>query len=86
MANLNVWLLGAAILILGLVPCAAVILKGNLADGLAALQLAGTLTIMAALLLAAGFRPPSTADIPLALAVLSFPSGLLFAHFLERWL
>jgi multisubunit Na+/H+ antiporter MnhF subunit len=53
---------------------------------LAALQLAGIVTTMAALLLAAGFHRPTVADIPMALAVLSFPSSLLFAHFLERWL
>jgi multisubunit Na+/H+ antiporter MnhF subunit len=86
MADLNPWLIGAVVLILGLIPCAVVISRRSLADGLASLQLAGTLTALAVLLLAAGFQRPIAADIAMALAVLSFPSTLLFAHFLERWL
>ncbi len=86
MADLNPWLIAAFVLSLGLIPCAVVIARKPLADGLAALQLAATLTTVAALLLAAGYHRPSVADIPMALAVLSYPAGLLFAHFLERWL
>ncbi len=86
MAGLNLWLVAAAVLAMGLIPCAVVILRDELADGLAALQLAGLIAIMVLLLLSVGFRHATVADIPMALAVLSFPSGLLFAHFLERWL
>jgi multicomponent Na+:H+ antiporter subunit F len=86
MADLNPWLIAAAVLVLGLIPCGVVIARKSPADGLAALQLAGILTTLAALLLAAGTHRPTVADIPMALAVLTFPSSLLFAHFLERWL
>jgi multicomponent Na+:H+ antiporter subunit F len=86
MADLNPWLIGAIALLLALIPCGWVIARKSLADGLAALQIGGIVTTMAALLLAAGFHRPTVADIPMALAVLSFPAGLLFAHFLERWL
>ena len=86
MADLNAWLIAAAALLVGLIPCAVVIARKGLANGLAALQLAGTLTTLAALALAVGFRRSIVADIPMALAVLSFPTSLLFAHFLERWL
>ena len=86
MAAVNPWMVAAGLLLLGLVPCGVVMIKGELADGLAALQVAGTLTTMALLAMAAGYGRPSIADIPTALAILSFPSALLFAHFLERWL
>jgi multicomponent Na+:H+ antiporter subunit F len=86
MAGVNVWMIAAATLLLALVPCLVVIQRGKMADGLAAFQLAGTVTILAVLLLAVGFHRATVADIPLALAVLSFPSSILFAHFLERWL
>lgn len=86
MADLNPWLIAAGVLAAGLIPCGVVIARKSLADGLAALQLAGILTTLAALLMAAGFHRPIVADIPMALAVLSYPSSLLFAHFLERWL
>lgn len=86
MADLNPWLIAASVLSIGLIPCGVVIARKTLADGLAALQVAATLTTMAALLLAVGYHRPSVADIAVALAVLSYPAGLLFAHFLERWL
>jgi multisubunit Na+/H+ antiporter MnhF subunit len=86
MADLNPWLIAAMALMLAIPPCAAVVARRDLADGLAALQLAGLITLMASLLLAAGFHRSIVADIPMALAILAFPSSLLFAHFLERWL
>lgn len=86
MAHLNGWLAASFLLLLGLVPCAAVVMRRGIADGLAALQLAGTITVLAMLLLAVGYGRSAVADIPMALAVLAFPSSLLFAHFLERWL
>lgn len=86
MAILNPWLIAAALVMAGIIPCAAVIAREGLADGLAALQLGGTLATLASLFLAVGLGRPTVADIPMSLAVLSFGSSLLYAHFLERWL
>lgn len=86
MAGLNPWLIAATFVMAGIVPCAAVVARKGLAAGVAALQLAGTLATLATLLLAVGFNRPTVADIPMSLAVLSFGSSLLYAHFLERWL
>ena len=82
------WLIAAIALLLGLVPCGACDRRrGTWRTAWRALQFAGVITTMATLLLAVGLPVVATvADIPMALAVLSFPSGLLFAHFLERWL
>ena len=54
-----------------------------MADGLAALELAGTITVLILMVLAEAFGQPSIFDIALAFVVLSYPSGLVFAHFLE---
>jgi multicomponent Na+:H+ antiporter subunit F len=84
--SMNPWEWAATALLLALVPCGVVILRRGTADGLAALQLAGLVATLVLLLLAAGTGRPSTADLALAMAVLAFPSGLVFAFFLERWL
>lgn len=84
--TMNIWLAAALALMAGLVPCLIVILRAGLTEALVATQLATTLTILILLLLAQGYGRPSFADLALALALLSFPGGLLFAHFFERWL
>ena len=83
---MNMWEWAAAALLLGLIPCGVVILRRGTADGVAALQLAGTITTLVLLLLAVGTARPSSADLALAMAILGFPSGLVFAFALERWL
>ena len=55
-------------------------------ERLVALQLAGTLSAFVLLLVAVGSGRPAFSDLALGLALLSFPAGLLFAHFFERWL
>jgi len=83
---MNGWLAASAVLLLGMVPCGVVVLRKGTADGLAALQLAGVIATLALLLMAEGSARPSTADVALAMGVLTFASGLVYAHFLERWL
>ena len=83
---MNSWEWATLAILLGLIPCGAVVIRRGTADGLAALQLAGTITTLALLFLAAGSARPSSADLALTMGVLAFPSGLVFAFFLERWL
>lgn len=83
---MNIWLAGAFALMFGLIPCLIVVLRAGLAEALVAVQLASALAVLIVLLLAQGYGRGSFADLALALAFLSFPSGLLFAHFFERWL
>lgn len=67
--------------------CAAVLLRGrHLSDRLVALQMLSLLTVLALLILAQAMSRPSFFDLALALAILSFPGALLYAHFVERWL
>lgn len=83
---MNPWLIAATALAVGLVPCGLVCLRGRTVERLVALELAGLLTPLAVVLLAEGFDRVSLYDLALTLALLSFPSTLVFAHFLERWL
>ena len=82
---MNVWLVAATVLLLGLVPCAVVIVRGSIVEALVGLQMAGMLQTMVLLLLAEGFNRPPFFDLALVLALLSFAGGLVFARMLERW-
>lgn len=80
------WLTAAAALLLGLIPCAYVVLRGSLMERFVGLQMAQIITTLALVLLAEGYHRSVYFDMSLTLAVLSFGSGLVFARFLERWL
>jgi multisubunit Na+/H+ antiporter MnhF subunit len=78
----NVWLGGATALLVGLVPCAFVCIRARPLDGVVALQLAGTLTASALVLLAEGFHRPSYFTLPLVLVTTAFVGTLLLVRFL----
>jgi multicomponent Na+:H+ antiporter subunit F len=81
----NVWLLAALALILGLVPCAIVTFREAPMDRLVGLELASVIVCLVLLLVAQGIHRPPFFDLALAAALLSFAGGLVFARFLERW-
>ena len=83
---MNVWLWGATALLLGLVPCGWIAMRETRVDALVALELAGTVTTLALVLLAQGFDRASYYTVPVALAFLSFVGALLLARFLGRHL
>jgi multisubunit Na+/H+ antiporter MnhF subunit len=83
---MNVWLLAALALMLGLVPCTIVAVRGTLVDRLVGLELASVFAVLALLTMEQGLQRQSFYDLSLALAVLTFPSSLLFARILRRWL
>jgi len=82
----NVWLVATLALLAGLVPCGIVCLRGDVVDRLVGLEMAGVVVTLALLLLAQGFGRVVYVDLALALALLSFAGGLVFARFLERFL
>ncbi len=83
---MSIWLWADITLLLGLVPCVLVILQSpHVADWMVALEMAGLLIVLGLLLLAQAMSRPSFFDLSLALALLSFPTGLMAAHFIERW-
>lgn len=87
MADMNIWLAAGIAMLLTLIPCVVVMLHARrLTDCMVALQLAGVVAVLALMILAQAMHRPSFYDLALALALLSFPSALMFAHFLEVWL
>ena len=83
---MNPWLLAAVVLLIGLVPCAIVCLRGSPMERLVGLEMAGTVDTLLLLVLAEGYDQAIFFDLALVLAVLTFAGGLVFARFLERWL
>jgi multicomponent Na+:H+ antiporter subunit F len=79
----NEWLVAALALLAGLIPCGIVCLRGEPTERLVGLTMAGTIDALVLLLLAAGYQ--RTIYLDLALALLTFAGGLVFARFLERW-
>jgi multicomponent Na+:H+ antiporter subunit F len=82
---MNIWLLAAAILLVGLVPCGVVCLRRSPVEALVGLEAATVVLVMVLLVLAVGFDRSIYADVALLMAVLSFAGGMVFARFMERW-
>jgi multicomponent Na+:H+ antiporter subunit F len=83
---LNIWLWAATVLLLGLIPSLVVAFRSPApVERLVALEIAGTVTTLTLLLLAQGFERTLFFDLALVMALLSFGGGLVYAHFLERW-
>jgi multicomponent Na+:H+ antiporter subunit F len=83
---MNAWLIAASALAVSLIPCAVACLRGGPVERLVGLEMAGVCESLVLLLLAEGFQRPLFYDLALALSLLSFGGGLVFARFLERWL
>ena len=81
---MNVWLWGATALLVGIVPCGWTAMRATRVDALVSLELAGTVSTLALVLLSEGFNRASYMGVPLALAFLSIVGSLLIARFLGR--
>lgn len=82
----NPWLAAASAVTLALVPCAAMCLRGSPERRLVGLEMAGLLITIDMILLSMGFGRSIFIDLPLALAIMSYGGGLVFARFLEKHL
>lgn len=81
---MNTWLWMATVLTALLVPLLVVAVRARLLEGVVAMEVGGTMSAVALLLLAEGTNRQSFADLAVALAVLSFAGSLAFLRFLER--
>ena len=86
MAVMNLWLIAALGMVVGLLPAVYVVLRAQPVDRLVAMQFSTPIVVFVLLLLAVGINQPSFTDLALTLSMLSLPAGLVFAHFVERWL
>lgn len=82
----HLWFSAGSAVTLALAPCAAMSLHGSPERRLVGMQMAGILVIIAMLLFTRAFDRAIFVDLPLALAVMSFGGGLVFARFLEKHL
>ena len=83
---MNPWLVAGAAVSASVVPCADMCLRGSAERRLVGLEMASLLITIAMVLFAIGFGRSIFVDLPLALAIMSFGGGLVFAKFLEKHL
>ena len=81
---MNAYLVASTLLLVGLVPCGIVAIRGHAVDGVVALQAGQTVATLALLLLAEGFHRPVYFSVALTLSVLSLVSGLVFARMVDH--
>lgn len=83
---MNVWLIASGMMLLALVPCGWVALTSSVEKRLVALEMTGIVCTLELMLLTMAFNRIPMMDLALALGLLSFGAGMVFAHFLERYL
>ncbi len=83
---MNPWLIAGAGVSATLVPCADMCLRGKPERRLVGLEMTSLLVTIALVLFAIGFGRTPFMDLPLALAIMSFGGGLVFARFLGKHL
>ncbi|GAC1422054.1 MAG: hypothetical protein NVSMB62_17490 [Acidobacteriaceae bacterium] len=83
---MNVWNIAAIAVAATLLPCADMCLRGSPERRLVGLEMTGINVAIAMVLFTVGFQRSALIDLPLALAIMSFGGGLVFARFLEKHL
>jgi multisubunit Na+/H+ antiporter MnhF subunit len=82
----NVWVTAAAAVSSALLPCADMCLRGTPERRLVGLEMASIVVIITMVLFTVGFGRSAFIDLPVALAIMSFGGGLVFARFLGKHL
>ncbi|HJS88010.1 MAG TPA: monovalent cation/H+ antiporter complex subunit F [Acetobacteraceae bacterium] len=83
---MTAWTAATLALLASFVPIGIGCLRGDVMARFVAYQIGGLNAVLCIMLLAQGFGRPFLFDLALALAFLSLPSGLVFNHFLSRWI
>ncbi len=81
---MNEWEVLAAILAGGLLPCVGVCALAGVADGLVAMEIAGTIVVTILMVLAEGLQRQPFIDLALTLAILAIAATLAIARLLEH--
>jgi multisubunit Na+/H+ antiporter MnhF subunit len=82
----NLWLIAATAVSATLLPCADMCLRGTPERRLVGLEMTSILVTIAMVLFTVGFGRSAFIDLPVALAIMSFGGGLVFARFLGKHL
>ena len=81
---MNGWTWAATAILLGLVPCIVVAARSSYGAALAAVQLGGTVTALALMLLTVGYGRGVYANLALVLAVVNWIGTMVYARMLAR--
>jgi multisubunit Na+/H+ antiporter MnhF subunit len=80
----NVWLIGATILLLAVFPCGWIVARARLLEALVAIELIATVLTVVLLLIAEGYHRNSYFTLPLVLAFANVIGGLVLLRFAGR--
>ena len=80
------WLIAGSAMCAALLPCAFLSLRGTPEQRLVGLEMTSMIVILSMVIFTIGFGRIPFIDLPLALAILSFGGGLVFARFLGKHL
>lgn len=83
---MNVWMIASIALLFALVPCGWIALTSTVHKRLVAVETAGTICTVELMLLTMAFNRMPLMDLAIALGLLSFGAGMVFAHFLASTL
>lgn len=83
---MNLWILAGTAISATLIVCADMCLRGTPERRLVGLEMTSLVVTLALVLFTIGFGRSSLMDLPLALAIMSFGGGLVFARFLGKHL
>ena len=78
------FVIAAAAMVVALVPCFVVLMRGDTMAAVVAYEAISSVTIIVLVLLNEGFRRTSEFELPVLVALLLLGSGLVFVRFLER--
>ena len=83
---MNVWEIAAEAMIFCLVPLTWSSMRGSAASRLVAFYMGGVIVTLLLTLLTMAFNRMPMMDLAIALGLMSFGGGIVFAHFFERHL
>jgi multisubunit Na+/H+ antiporter MnhF subunit len=83
---MNVWLIAAIFFVSCLIPCMIRCMRGTELDRLTGLETGALIEVQIFLLLSEAIHREAFCDLALAFALLSLAGGLVFVHFIERWM
>jgi multisubunit Na+/H+ antiporter MnhF subunit len=81
---MNRWEIAGLVIIAALLPCVGVAAFASAAAALAAVEVAGVLTVTALMVLSEGFHRQPFIDLAVVMALVSIVGSLTFARMMER--
>jgi multisubunit Na+/H+ antiporter MnhF subunit len=82
----NIWELAAQVMIFALAPLTWMCVRGEPRQRLVAFYMAGVVATLLLMVLTMAFNRMPMMDVAIALALMSFGGGIVFARFFERHL